>query len=130
MTEVKDLFLYTTSHEWVKVEGDICIIGITDFAQSQLGDIVYIELPEVGENIFMDNVFGSIESVKTVAELVGPINGNIIEINEELAASPEMVNKDPYKKGWLLKIKIEDKKQIDNLMSPGDYEDLILGGNK
>lgn len=130
MTEIQDLFLYTTSHEWVNVEGDICIIGITDFAQSQLGDIVYIELPEVGENIFMDNVFGSIESVKTVAELVGPINGNIIEINEELAASPEMVNKDPYEKGWLLKIKIEDKKQIDNLMSPGDYDDLISGGNK
>ncbi|MBU1077287.1 MAG: glycine cleavage system protein GcvH [Spirochaetes bacterium] len=130
MVEVQDSLLYAPSHEWIRIEGDIGIIGITDFAQSQLGDIVYIELPETDENIFMNSAFGSIESVKTVSELIAPVNGNIIETNEELAASPELINKDPYNNGWLIKIKIEDKKQIEGLLSPGDYEDMISGGNE
>lgn len=130
MAIVQNSLLYSSTHEWIKAEGDICVIGITDFAQSQLGDIVYIELPEAGENVFTNNVFGSIESVKTVSELISPINGNIIEVNEELSTSPEMVNQDCYKKGWLIKIKIEDKKQLGNLLSPGAYEDLITGGNE
>lgn len=130
MAIVQDSLLYSSTHEWIRAEGDICVIGITDFAQSQLGDIVYIELPEAGENVFTNNIFGSIESVKTVSELISPINGNIIEVNEELSTSPEMVNQDCYEKGWLIKIKIEDKKQLGNLLSPGAYEDLIAGGNE
>lgn len=130
MSEVLDSLLYTSSHEWVKIEGDTAVIGITDFAQDQLGDIVYIELPEGDENIFHNSAFGSIESVKTVSELIAPLNGNIVEVNEDLATSPELVNQDPYEKGWLIKVKIENKKQIDSLLSPGDYEDMTAGGNE
>lgn len=130
MAIVQDSLLYSSTHEWIRAEGDICVIGISDFAQTQLGDIVYIELPEAGENVFTNNIFGSIESVKTVSELISPINGNIIEVNEELSTTPELVNQDCYEKGWLIKIKIEDKKQLGNLLSPGAYEDLVAGGNE
>ncbi len=122
--KVKDSLLYTETHEWIKIEGDIAIIGITYFAQEQLGDIIYIELPEVGENIVTGNSFGSIESVKTVTELAAPIDGNTIDINKKLSFTPELINKDPYKKGWLIKITIKDKDQIKNLISPEAYEDL------
>ena len=125
MLKVKDSILYTETHEWIKIEGDIGIIGITDFAQEQLGDIIYVELLEVGENIFTGNSFGSIESVKTVTELAAPIDGNTIDINKKLSLTPGIINKDPYKKGWLIKITIKDKNQIKNLISPGAYEDLI-----
>ncbi len=121
----KDSFLYAENHKWIKIEEDIGIIGITDFAQEQLGDIVYVELPEVGENIFMGNTFGAIESVKTVSELIAPLSGNVIEVNEALLTSPELINQSPYNKGWLIKIKLKDKKEIDNLISPGAYEDMI-----
>jgi len=130
MAEVEDSLLYTESHEWVRIEDDTGVIGISDFAQEQLGDIVYVELPEIGENVFMGNELGSIESVKTVSELIAPIDGNIIEVNEELSTSPKLVNQEPYGKGWLVKIKIKNKKQIGSLMSPGAYEDMTSGRNK
>lgn len=128
MPEIEDSYLYTDSHEWVKIEGDTAIIGITDYAQDQLGDIVYIEMPEAGVNIFQGQSFGSIESVKTVSELIAPLTGNVLEINDGLSSSPELVNKSPYHKGWMIKIKIEDPKQIESLMSPGDYDDLTVEG--
>lgn len=126
MRKIDDSLLYTETHEWIKIEGEVATIGITDYAQEQLGDIVYVEIPEMGENIFKGQTFGSIESVKTVTELFAPLTGNVIERNDELASSPELINKEPYKKGWMIKIKFEDKKQITELLSPGDYEDLIL----
>lgn len=128
MATIEDSYLYTESHEWVKIEGDIATIGITDFAQDQLGDIVYIEIPEVGVNVFQGQSFGSIESVKTVSELISPLTGNVVEVNEDLSSSPELVNKSPYENGWMIKIKIEDLKQIDLLLSPGDYDDLTIEG--
>lgn len=128
MAQIEDSYLYTDSHEWVKIEGDIATIGITDFAQDQLGDIVYTEIPEVGVNVFKGQSFGSIESVKTVSELISPLTGNVVEVNEDLSSSPELVNKSPYEKGWMIKIKIEDPKQIDSLLSPGDYDDLTIEG--
>lgn len=126
MVKVDDSLLYTDTHEWIRVDGDTAVIGITDYAQEQLGDIVYVELPEVGENIFKGQAFGSIESVKTVSELFAPLTGNVTERNEELFSTPELINKEPYRKGWMIKIKLEDKKQMEDLLSPGNYEDLII----
>lgn len=115
---------YTEEHEWVKVEGDKVRIGITDFAQSELGDIVFVELPEVGDDIQADEPFGSVESVKTVSELYAPISGKVVEINEGLDDSPEFVNESPYEKAWMIVIEPANMADVENLMTAEQYEEM------
>ena len=117
--------LYTKDHEWVKIEGDIATVGITDFAQGELGDIVYIEIETIGETFSAEEVFGSVEAVKTVSDLMMPVSGEILSLNEALESTPELINTDPYEAGWLVKIKVED--QGDHLLSAEDYRVLIGG---
>lgn len=124
MSLPKDL-LYSEEHEWVKEEGDKIRIGITDFAQSELGDIVFVELPEVGDEIEADEPFGSVESVKTVSELYAPISGEIVEVNEELEDSPEYVNESPYDKAWMIVVEPSNKDEMDNLLSDEEYNEFI-----
>ena len=116
---------YTEDHEWVKIDGDIASIGITDHAQSELGDIIFIEFPEINDEIENKEPFGTIEAVKTVADLFAPLNGKIIEVNEDLEDSPELVNSDPYGKGWIVKVIVEKLDQLDDLLSSKEYEELI-----
>jgi glycine cleavage system H protein len=116
---------YTKDHEWVKVEGDVATVGITDFAQGELGDIVYVEVETVDETLDKDEVFGSVEAVKTVSDLFLPLSGEIIEFNEALEDEPEKVNTDPYGDGWMVKIKIGDTSEIGGLLSDADYKELI-----
>ena len=116
---------YTKDHEWVSIEGDIATIGITDFAQSELGDIVYVEIETEGETIEAEEVFGSVEAVKTVSDLFMPISGEIIEFNSELDANPELVNSKPYENGWMIKVKISYASEVENLMSSEDYKELV-----
>lgn len=116
---------YTKDHEWVKIEGDIATIGITDFAQSELGDIVYVEVETLDETLDAEEVFGTVEAVKTVSDLFLPLSGEIIAFNEELEDAPELVNSDPYNDGWMIQIKCSDMSQVDNLMSAEDYKTLV-----
>ena len=116
---------YTKDHEWVKLEGDVATVGITDFAQGELGDIVYVEVETVDESLDKDEVFGSVEAVKTVSDLFLPLSGEIIEFNEALEDEPEKVNTDPYGDGWMVKIKISDTSEITGLLSDADYKKLI-----
>lgn len=116
---------YSEDHEWIKVDGNKVRIGITAFAQSELGDIVFMELPEVGDEITLGESFGSVESVKTVSELNAPLSGKIVEINEELGDEPQFVNESPYEKGWMIVIELSDESQIDNLLSAEKYEAMI-----
>lgn len=116
---------YSKEHEWVKVEGEKVRIGITDFAQSELGDIVFVELPEVGDEISLDQPFGSVESVKTVSELYAPVSGKVVEINEELNDSPEFVNESPYEKAWMVTVELSDNSEVEKLMTAEQYEDMI-----
>lgn len=115
---------YSEEHEWVKTEEEQVRIGITDFAQDELGDIVFVELPEEGEDIEVDEPFGSVESVKTVSELYAPISGRVVEVNEELNDSPEFVNDSPYDKAWMVVLEPSDMSEVDNLMSAKEYEDM------
>ncbi|UOR11796.1 glycine cleavage system protein GcvH [Halobacillus amylolyticus] len=124
MSLPKDL-RYSEEHEWVKEEDSKVRIGITDFAQSELGDIVFVELPEVGDDIEADEPFGSVESVKTVSELYAPLSGKVVEINEELEDSPEFVNESPYDKAWMIVVEPNDSSEMDELMSPEQYEEMI-----
>ncbi len=116
---------YTKDHEWVRVEGDIAIVGITDFAQHELGDIVYVEIETVGETLDREEVFGSVEAVKTVSDLFMPVSGEVLELNEELDANPELVNTDPYEAGWMVKVRLSDSSEVDSLLSADDYQALI-----
>jgi glycine cleavage system H protein len=116
---------YTKDHEWIKIEGDIATIGITDFAQGELGDIVYVEVETVDETLDAEEIFGTVEAVKTVSDLFLPLSGEIIEFNESLEDEPEKVNSDPYGDGWMIKLKCSDLSQVDNLMSSEDYKELI-----
>jgi len=116
---------YTKDHEWVKIDGDIAIIGITDFAQSELGDIVYVEVETLDETLEADEVFGTVEAVKTVSDLFLPLSGEIIAFNDTLEDDPEKVNTDPYNEGWMIKVKYSDASQIESLMSAEDYKTLI-----
>ena len=116
---------YTKDHEWVRVDGDTATIGITDFAQDQLGDIVYVELPEVGREIGRDEVLGTIESVKAVSEIFAPIGGSVLEVNQGLDARPEMVNQDPQGDGWYCKMKIGDRAELEPLLDAAAYEELV-----
>ncbi|MEW7293081.1 glycine cleavage system protein GcvH [Aquimarina sp. 2304DJ70-9] len=116
---------YTKDHEWIKIDGDVATVGITDFAQGELGDIVYVEVETVGEELEQEEVFGTVEAVKTVSDLFLPLTGEIIEFNETLETDPELVNNDPYGDGWMVKIKISDPSQIDDLLSADGYKEVI-----
>ena len=116
---------YTKDHEWVKIENDIATVGITDFAQGELGDIVYIEVDSLGENLESESVFGTVEAVKTVSDLFMPLSGEIIEFNSELESSPEIVNEDPYNSGWMIKIKLTDTNLTSHLLDSKQYKDLV-----
>lgn len=118
---------YTKDHEWVKIDGNIATIGVTDFAQGELGDIVYVEVETVGETMEREEVFGTVEAVKTVSDLFLPLAGEIIEFNESLEDAPEKVNTDPYGDGWMVKLQISDEEEINDLMSPEEYKELIGG---
>ncbi|MDA0277369.1 MAG: glycine cleavage system protein GcvH [Bacteroidetes bacterium] len=116
---------YTKDHEWVKIDGDIATVGITDFAQSELGDIVYVEVDTLDESLEKDAVFGTVEAVKTVSDLFLPLSGEVIEFNVGLEGTPEDVNTDPYEAGWMIKLKISDASEIDSLLSDADYKALV-----
>ena len=118
---------YTKDHEWIKIEGDIATVGITDFAQSELGDIVYVEVDTLDETLDAEEVFGTVEAVKTVSDLFLPLSGEIVEFNEGLEDEPEKVNSDPYGEGWMIKLKFSDASQVEGLLSAEDYKALISG---
>ncbi len=118
---------YTEDHEWLRIEGEEAFVGVTDFAQGELGDVVFIEIETEGEELSKGEIFGTIEAVKTVSDLFMPVGGEIIEANEALNDKPELVNKDPYGEGWMIKIKITDLKEIDSLLSPENYKKMISG---
>ena len=117
---------YTNDHEWIKVDGDTATIGITDFAQSELGDIVYVEIETEGETLDQEEVFGSIEAVKTVSDLFMPVGGEVIEVNTEIESKPEVINSDPYGAGWLIKVKVSDTSELDSLLSADAYKNVIV----
>lgn len=116
---------YTKDHEWIRIEGDEAYIGITDFAQSELGDIVYVEIETVGEEINRNEIFGTVEAVKTVSDLFMPVSGKVLEVNPDLDASPEAVNEDPYGKGWMIKISIKDQSELNSLLDANAYQEVI-----
>lgn len=120
-------FYYSKDHEWVKLEGDIATVGITDFAQKQLGDVVYVELPAIGTRLGVHQTIGVVESVKAVSDVYSPISGEVIAVNEELNNSPEMLNQDPHAKGWIIRMKVNDKAEIEKLMNSVDYEKYLEG---
>ena len=117
--------LYTEEHEWVKIEDDLVTIGITDFAQGELGDVVFVELPSVEDKVGINDVFGTIEAVKAVSDLFAPLSGKVVEVNEALADTPEIVNKEPYGDGWMIKIRLEDESELNGLLSPDRYEQIV-----
>ena len=116
---------YTKEHEWAKMENDMVLIGITDYAQNELGDIVFVELPKIGDTAESMKPCGSIEAVKSVSDIYAPVSGEIIEINQELESNPQLINQDPYGEGWIVKIKMSNPQEWDQLLSPKDYKDLI-----
>jgi len=116
---------YTKDHEWVRVEGDHVVIGVTDFAQKELGDIVYVDVDTEGDTVEKDEVFGSVEAVKTVSDLLMPITGEVVEFNEALEGAPEVVNNDPYGYGWMIKVAISDVNELESLLTAEQYNDLV-----
>ena len=128
MANVPTELKYTREHEWAKVEGDRARIGITAFAQEQLGDVVFVELPKVGAKVTALKTFGVVESVKAVSDLFAPVSGEVVEVNEALPKNPELVNSDPYGKGWMLVIRMSNPKDVDGLMSAADYQKLTADG--
>ena len=119
-----DLF-YTKDHEWIRIDGDTGYVGVTDFAQGELGDVVFIEIETVGETLKKEEVFGTIEAVKTVSDLFMPISAEVLEVNPDLTDSPDLINKDPYGKGWLIKVKITNKDEVSGLLSAEKYKELL-----
>ena len=120
---IPENLLYTKDHEWVRVEADIAIVGITDFAQGELGDIVFVEIETMGQSLEQEEIFGTVEAVKTVSDLIMPVSGEIIEINSTLESNPEAINTDAYGEGWMVKIKLSDKSEIDGLLSAAAYKE-------
>jgi glycine cleavage system H protein len=116
---------YTKSHEWLKMEGDVAVIGITDYAQDQLGDIVFLELAGIGKKVEAGKEFGSIESVKSVSELIAPVSGEVVALNDELVKRPETVNSSPYEKGWMIKVKLSDPKELESLLPSEAYKSFV-----
>ncbi len=132
MAELKDIIIpnelkYTNTHEWIRVDNDIGIIGITDYAQRELSDIVYVELPEVNKVVNQGDVLGTIEAVKAVSDFYSPVSGTVMEVNSELKSAPELVNKEPYVKGWMVKIKITNPQELDSLLNAEQYRKTISG---
>ncbi len=123
--DIKENLKYTKDHEWVKLEGNIATVGVTDFAQSELGDIVYVEVDTIDETLDKDEVFGTVEAVKTVSDLFLPMSGKIIEFNESLSDSPESINDSPYDDGWIIKVEVSNPDEINQLLDNKDYSDLI-----
>ncbi len=123
--DVKENLKYTKDHEWVKLDGNIATVGITDFAQGELGDIVYVEVDTVDETLDKDEVFGTVEAVKTVSDLFLPMSGKIIEFNDSLSDSPESINDSPYEKGWIIKVEVSNPDEINELLNNNDYSELI-----
>jgi len=124
MANVPESLHYSKDHEWVRVEGDLAVIGITDHAQEQLGDVVYVELPKPGESFAANESFGSVESVKAVSEVFTPVSGEVAEVNESLNDEPEKVNKDPYTDGWMIKMTMKSSGEVDSLLTAAEYEDF------
>ena len=122
---VPNHLLFTKDHEWVEFKKDYAIVGITDYAQSQLGDVIFVEFPEIGEDLLLGSSFGEVEAVKTVSDLFSPISGKVISVNEEIEDTPDLVNSDPYKKGWLIKISPSKHEEKDNLMNSEEYKSFI-----
>ena len=118
---------YTKDHEWIKIDGDVATVGITDFAQGELGDIVYVEIETEGEEVEKGEIFGTVEAVKTVSDLFMPLTGTVEEVNPDLESSPELVNEDPYEKGWMIKIRISDPSEIEDLLTAADYKEVTGG---
>ena len=125
MTKIPTELKYTNAHEWLKIENEVGVIGITDYAQESLGDITFVELPSPGDSLAKGDAFGVVESVKAASDLYMPVGGEILEVNAELENSPEILNKNPYENGWLLKIKIQDRIEAELLLSAADYETII-----
>ena len=125
--EIRSELKYTKDHEWVKVEGNQATVGITDYAQGELGDIVYVEIESLDESLEKEEVFGSVEAVKTVSDLFLPVSGKVIEINESLEDSPELINEDPYEKGWIIRMEIENPEELKDLLDSESYKKLIGG---
>ena len=123
--KVPENLKYTKDHEWVRVEEDCAYIGVTDFAQGELGDVVFVEIETEGESLDKEEVFGTIEAVKTVSDMFMPVSGEVLEINPKIKDEPELINKDPYGEGWLIKISIADSSELDELLTPEQYNDLI-----
>jgi len=124
-TNIREDLSYTEEHEWVSQDSEICTVGITDYAQSELGDIVFVELPEVGESVKQGQPFGTIEAVKTVSDLFAPVSGEVVEINQSLEESAEQINSDPYGGGWIIKLRVEDQADLAQLLSAKDYADVL-----
>jgi len=122
---IPDNLKYTKDHEWLRVEGEFGVVGITDFAQGELGDIVFVEIEMVGETLKKGESFGTIEAVKTVSDIFMPVSGEVLEVNPEIGSSPELVNKDPYGKGWMIRIRIVDPSEINDLLTPEAYRAMV-----
>ena len=127
---IPENLVYSSEHEWCRVEGDMVVIGITDFAQGELGDVVFIELPDTGSSTVTGEEFGTIEAVKAVAELYAPLNGEVMEINDAVVDSPELVNEDPYGNGWMIKIRMSDPTELNELLSAEAYGELVCEGGE
>jgi glycine cleavage system H protein len=127
MANVPEELHYSKDHEWVRVEGDIAVVGITDYAQNSLGDVVYVELPKVGETFAANESFGSVESVKAVSEVFSPVSGDISATNESLNDEPEKVNQDPYGEGWMIRVKMSNRGEVDSMLTAAEYEDFTKG---
>jgi len=122
---VPENLFYTKDHEWLKLDGDIATVGITDFAQKELGDIVFVDVDTVDEELDAEEAFGTIEAVKTVSDMFMPVSGTVVELNEELDDQPELINKDPYGQGWIIKIKVADASEVENMLKAEQYKELI-----
>ena len=122
--EIRENLKYTKDHEWISIDGDIATVGITDFAQSELGDIVYVEVDTIDESLIKDDVFGTVEAVKTVSDLFIPVSGEILEFNESLNDNPELINESPYDEGWIIKMKVEDSDQLSELLDSKSYSEI------
>jgi glycine cleavage system H protein len=124
MANIPDDLHYSKDHEWVRVDGNVAIVGITDYAQDSLGDVVYVELPKIGDDFAANESFGSVESVKAVSEVFSPVSGEIVGINETLADTPEKVNQDPYGEGWMIRVQMSNPGEVDSLLTAAEYEDF------
>jgi len=124
MANIPDDLQYTKDHEWVRVEGDVAVVGITDYAQDSLGDVVYVELPKPGDDVTANDPFGSVESVKAVSEMFSPVSGTVAAVNEALADESDKVNKDPYGEGWMIRVKLSNPGEVDSLLTAAEYEDF------